>query len=112
MFILRAFSIFTCALFKSVLFIPVASVIAETDGDDIASNHVMGNHRFWFGYAWVTAEEGDGGWFHVWAHAGSGGNDYTGGSYDGPLDEYAFSMEIKDKSDLNPPVPHWASHDI
>ena len=105
MSVLRCLSIFALVL----LFICTASVFAAKSSWSTTSYYILGISKFWFAYAEAEATNiNDSGWFHVWAHCGTGGRDYKGGNYQGIMQKWAFSLEITSIGG-NQPSPYWAS---
>ena len=95
------------------LFVTIGTAFAEQTGNHITGSYVMGINKFYYGYAWAKNTDNDhAGWYHVWAHVGDGDNDYSGGSYTGAFEDYAFSLHITTLDDPNQPQPYWASHFI
>jgi len=95
------------------LFVTIGTTFAEQSGDDLTGSYSMGNNLFYYGYAWVENTDVDhAGWYHVWAHVGTGGNDYSGGSYTAEFEDYAFSLHITTLNDPQLPQPNFSSHFI
>ena len=104
-------SVLRCLLIFALvfLFISTASVFAAKSSWSTTSYYITGINKFWFAYAYAEATDpNDSGWFHVWAHCGTGGRDYTGGDYQGIMDvSMLFHWRLPVLVVINPvPIGH------
>ena len=89
MSLLRCVSIVTLFLF-AFFFMSLGTLSAEKTAWDAASHWIFDHHILWWSSAHADADAGDSGYYRVWAHCGSGKNDYSGG----PLSWYFESKGL------------------